>query len=111
MTATEQTPEARAQERELRATIRNQVIAMGMPSDKAAEITDLACHAAKKAMDAMVAATSVASEPNIKLNSMLIACSLIEVKMQGARELAKALGDAVGLKLMSAKVEVGGQPS
>lgn len=111
MTATEQTPEARAQERQMRAAIRQKVMAVGVPADKASEIVDLAFHGAQKAMDAMVAATNVSSDHRVNLNALLIATSLVDEKMKGARELVQAMAPAMGLNLMSSNVEIGGQPS
>lgn len=111
MTATEQTPEARAQERQMRAAIRQQAMAVGVPADKASEIVDLAFHGARKAFDALIAATTVSSDQRVNLNALLIATSLVDERMKGARELAEAMAPAMGLNLMSSNVEIGGQPS
>lgn len=111
MNATEQTPEARAAERQMRTAIRKQVMAVGVPARKGDEIVDLAFHGAEKAMDALVTATRVSSDSRVSLNAMLIASSLIDEKMKGMRELAETMASAAGLSLTSAMVEVGGQPS
>ena len=111
MSATEQTPEARAAERQMRQAIRKQVMAVGVPANKADEIVDLAFHGAEKAMDALVTTTRASSDSRVSLNAMVIASSLIDEKMKGMRELAGAMAGAAGLNLTSAMVEVGGQPS
>jgi hypothetical protein len=111
MNATEQNPQARAQELQMRAAIRQQVMACGVPADKASEIVDLAFHGASKAYDALTAATIVSSDQRVNLNALLIATGLIEERMQSARKLVESMAPALGLTLQSSKVEVGGQPS
>lgn len=111
MNAAEQTPEARATERQMRAAIRKQVMAVGVPARKADEIVDLAFHGAEKAIDALVTATRVSSDSRVSLNALLIASSLVDEKMKGMRELAGAMAGAAGLNLTSAMLEVGGQRS
>ncbi|MAF60240.1 hypothetical protein [Blastomonas sp. CCH5-A3] len=110
MTATKQTPEARAAKRKMRAAIRQQVMACGVPSDKASEIVDLALHGADRAYDALTAATIVSNDQRVNLNALLIATGLIEERMQSARKLVETMAPALGLTLQSSKIEVGGQP-
>lgn len=107
----EKTDEERRAERNLRAAVRAQIVDMGLPAATASEIVDLAFHATDKAMDALTAATEVATDSRVRMNALLVATSLIDVRMKQARDAADALVGVLGCQMMHRTVEAGGQPS
>lgn len=111
MNASNETPEHVRVERRMRAQVRQSIIEMGVPSDKASEIVDLAFHGCDKAMDGLIASLEVASAPIIKMNALLIAGNLIEIRIQQARTAAQELAAAMGQTVLSGTVQLGGQPS
>jgi len=111
MNATEQTAESRRFEQEMRFACRQQVIAMGLPASAASEIVDLAFHATDKAMDALADAVMIGSTPMICTNALLIATSLIDIRMGQARDTANELSKMDGVKMLCGTVSVGGQPT
>lgn len=111
MSAQEPTAESRRAEREMRAAVREQLIAMGVPGNTAAEIVDLAFHATDKAMDALIAATEVSHDSRVRMNALLVATSLVDIRMKQARDSASQIAGALGCQMMHGTVRAGGQPS
>lgn len=107
----ELTPEQRRVERELRANTHQQIVAMGVPDNAAAEIVDLAFHATEKATDALMAACEVGSDSRVQMNALLVACALVDVRLQQVRDTANAIVTSLGGTMTHGTVRMDGRPS
>lgn len=111
MNSPEPSAQDRRVEREMRAAVRQQIIAMGLPGNVAAEIVDLAFHATDKAMAALASATEVAQDSRVRMNALLVATSLIDVRMKQARDAANAMAGMLGCEMLHGTVQAGAQSS
>lgn len=94
---------------EWRKQIREQILSMGMPADRADLIIDLAIHATNMAFDKLGDVCKTAGLDT--LNVLSIALQLVSIRAEIATaatcEFMDELGKAVGADRISAKIELG----
>lgn len=111
MNAATEPPEHVQVERRMRAQVRESIVEMGVPADRAAEITDLAFHGCDRAMEALLAAVEVSDNNIVIVNALLIAGSLIEVRLKQVRDSVPGLAGDMSARILSGTVRMGGEPS
>ena len=88
--------------RDLRLSLRSN----GMNVNRAAELVDLACHAADKAVESLFTVCKTAPDTGMTLMSIEIALQLAGPRMAAILERAHALGRVTGCPQYSSEVGI-----
>ena len=89
-----------------RRQLRQMLVGNGVKPDRAAQIVDLACHAADRAMAALTDVIRLAPDSGIGLMAFGIALQLGRSRMEAAFERTRKFGEAQGLPQYATPVRI-----
>jgi hypothetical protein len=93
-----------AYDEEARGKLRAMFVQNGVRSDRANEITDLACHAADEAVNALMSVVKRGGDYGIAMMALETATQLAAAHMTGIFERTNALGKAQGAPQYCAEI-------